>query len=361
LGGRCHHVDARTYHGDMLENPWVTLDGSRGEGGGQILRTALALSVVTQRPFSMEQIRAGRAKPGLRRQHLACVHAAARLCGAVVRGDELSSQRLQFEPGRALVPALDIDIGSAGSTALVLQTLLPPALLAAHPIRATIRGGTHNPMAPSLDFLRQVFVPALTQMGAQVEIGCERHGFMPAGGGVATLHVEPYPLGALHRSEAGPVVRRRATAVLARLPTHVADRELEVVRQELGFAPEECEVREVPAACPGNALLLYAERAGGGCELITGLGERGTRAELVARGACQELRAWLEAEAPVGEHLADQLLLPMVLGGGGQFRCSPLSSHTETNIETIAAFVPERRPVVRRDGATWLVEVPPPG
>ncbi len=342
----------------MSLDPMVSLDGSRGEGGGQILRTALALSVVLRRPFTMEKIRAGRAKPGLRLQHLACVQAAARLCSAEVRGAELGSQRLWFAPGPALLSVLDIDIGSAGSAALVLQTVLPPALLAPHSMRVTVRGGTHNPMAPSLDFLAHVFAPALEEMGAKLEVTCERHGFVPAGGGVATLTVEPRPLGALVRVRAGELVRRRATSVLARLPTHVGDRELAEVRRVLGWRPDECEVREVTAACPGNALLLYVEREGGGRELVTGLGERGLRAEAVASRACAELRAYLDAEVPVGEHLADQLLLPMALGGGGAFRCHPLSSHTETNVETLAAFLPARRPRVSADGAAWMVEVP---
>lgn len=338
----------------------IELDGSRGEGGGQILRSALALSVVTGQPFSMVNIRAGRAKPGLRLQHLACVRAAAMLCDAEVRGDEVSSQRLWFAPGPALRDELTIDIGSAGSAALVVQTLLPPALMAAHPIRATITGGTHNPMAPSLDFLIEVFAPLLRSMGARVELSLPRHGFVPAGGGQAVMAVEPAPLGGLELVEVGEVVRRRATSIVARLPTHVAERELAAVRAQLGWAASECEIRDVPADGPGNALLLFVERAGGGRELVTGLGERGTRAELVARRACDELAAWLAAEVPVGEHLADQLLLPMALGGGGRFRCNEPSLHTTTNIDTLAAFLPSRRPSARRDGASWIIEVPPP-
>lgn len=336
----------------------VELDGSRGEGGGQILRSALALSLVTRRPFVIERIRAGRAKPGLRRQHLACVRAAAMMCGAAVRGDEVGSQRLSFAPGDELVEALEIDIGSAGSTALVVQTLLPPALLAARPFSARILGGTHNPMAPSLSFLSEVFAPLLLRMGAKVAIGCPRLGFAPAGGGVATLATEPAPLGGLELLEAGEVIERRATAILARLPTHVADRELRCVREALGWAASECRTEEVAGDGAGNALLLYAERAGGGRELVTGLGERGTRAELVAERACAELRGWLDAGVPVGEHLADQLLLPMALGDGGRFRCAEPSLHTTTNVDTIAAFLPARRPVARRDGASWIIEVP---
>ncbi len=352
---------ASSYLGAMSMSDPVSLDGSRGEGGGQILRSALALSVITGRPFTIERIRAGRAKPGLRLQHLACVRAAARLCGAEVRGDEVSSQRLSFSPGPELVEALEIDIGSAGSVALVVQTILPPALLARHPVRATITGGTHNPMAPSLDFLIEVFAPLLRAMGGDVALELSRHGFAPAGGGVATMTTAPSQLGALELIAAGEVVRRRATCVTARLPTHVAERELAAARAQLGWDADECEVRDVPADGPGNALLLYAERAGGGRELVTGLGERGLRAETVAERAASELRRWLDAEVPVGEHLADQLLLPMALGGGGRFRCAEPSSHLTTNIDTLEAFLPARRPVVRQDGASWIVEVPPPG
>lgn len=341
--------------GDLVE-----LDGARGEGGGQILRSALALSVITGRPFTIEKIRAGRAKPGLRKQHLACVRAAALQSGAQVSGDEVGSMRLSFAPGPELVEALEIDIGSAGSAALVVQTLLPAALTAVRPFSARITGGTHNPMAPSLDFLLEVFAPLLARMGARVELACPRHGFAPSGGGVATLRVEPAALGSLELVELGEVTVRRATAVLARLPTHVGDRELQAVQRELGWAPGDCSIRDVPADGPGNALLLYVERGGGGRELITGLGERGLRAEAVAARTCAELRSWLEAEVPVGEHLADQLLLPMALGGGGRFRCAAPSLHTTTNVETIAAFLPARRPHLRQDGASWIIEVPPP-
>jgi RNA 3'-terminal phosphate cyclase (ATP) len=204
----------------------------------------------------------------------------------------------------------------------------------------------------------EVFAPILTRMGARLTIGCPRLGFAPAGGGVATLTTEPAPLGALELVEAGEVTSRCATAVLARLPTHVGERELACVRDELGWSEAECRVQEVPADGTGNALLLYAERAGGGRELVTGLGERGTRAELVASRAVAELRAWLDAEVPVGEYLADQLLLPMALGRGGRFRCAEPSLHTTTNVETIAAFLPGRRPTLRQEGSSWLVEVP---
>ena len=325
----------------------VTIDGSRGEGGGQILRTSLALSVITKRPLRMTKIRAGRAKPGLRRQHLACVEAAAQLCGAQTTGAKLGSQELQFTPGEAFADALDIDIGSAGSTTLVVQTVLVPALVAGKPLRIVVHGGTHNPLAPPFDFLDRVFVPHLRAMGGDVRLVLERHGFAsgrdihdePAQHrGQLAVHVAPGELRPIVIVDAGEVTERHATAILARLPTHVADRELARVRDRLGFAHHECEVREVRDAGTGNVLMLEVAR--GACrELVTAFGEKGLRAELVADRACSELAAYLDANVPVGEHLADQLLLPLAVAGGGRMRCAPLSLHATTNIETIERFL----------------------
>jgi len=168
----------------------VEIDGSHGEGGGQILRTSLALAMLTGRPLEMSRIRAGRAKPGLRRQHLACVEAAARLCHAEVHGARVGSQELAFRPGAITGGVLDIDIGSAGSTTLVVQTILVPAIAAGVALRAVIRGGTHNPLAPPFEFLDRAWLPHLRAMGARVELTLDRHGFAPggepAGGGRAT-------------------------------------------------------------------------------------------------------------------------------------------------------------------------------
>lgn len=357
--------------------PPVEIDGAHGEGGGQILRTSLALSMITGKPLHMRQIRAGRAKPGLRRQHLACVQAAARLCGAYVTGDKVGSQELTFEPGPigggpdAAGPFdLTVDIGTAGSTSLVVQTILVPAIAAGIALTARVLGGTHNPMAPPFDFLERVFVPHLRAMGADVTLTLDRHGFAVGGGapGKVDWHDDETP----HRGQltltigagsalrpielvtAGAITARRATAVLARLPTHIGERELGVVRERLGFAKEDCRVLEVAGAGgPANLLLLEVEREGGR-ELVTRFGERGLRAEVVADRACTELDEFLRAGVPVGEHLADQLLLPLAVAGGGRFRCAPLSSHAVTNIATIGRFldVPIR---VAPDGDAVLV------
>ncbi|MEO7735030.1 MAG: RNA 3'-terminal phosphate cyclase [Kofleriaceae bacterium] len=327
----------------------VEIDGARGEGGGQILRTSLALAMITGRPLRMTKIRAGRAKPGLRRQHLACVEAAAQLCHGEVRGATLSSQALELIPRAITGGELTIDIGTAGSTTLVVQTILVPALAAGLPLRAVITGGTHNPLAPPFDFLDRVYAPHLRAMGADVTLTLDRHGFASGGGGrdrggdqahgQLTLTIGAgAALRPIEVVTAGPIVARRATAILARLATHVGERELAVVQDRLGFAASECEVREVTAGGVANVLLLEVERAEGR-ELVSAFGEKSVRAELIAQRACDELAAFLAADVPVGAHLADQLLLPLAVAGGGRFRAQPLSLHATTNIETIAQFL----------------------
>ena len=327
----------------------VEIDGSRGEGGGQILRTSLALSMITGRPLVMRNIRAGRAKPGLRRQHLACVLAAKQLSDADVYGAEVGSKFLDFRPKQIEAKELDIDIGSAGSTSLVVQTILVAAIVAGKRLRAVVHGGTHNPMAPPFEFLSRVFLPHLHAMGARVTLELDRYGFATGGGashdeltqyrGQLTLVVEPGALAPIEVVEAQPIRERRATVILARLPTHVADRELVVVQERLGFSKAECEVRDVSdAGGPANVLMIEIDR-GSSRELVTGIGEKGLRAEVVAERGCTAVQHYLDANVPVGEHLADQLLLPFALARGGRFRAAPLSLHSTTNIETIRAFL----------------------
>ena len=334
----------------------VDIDGSRGEGGGQILRTSLALSAITGRPITMRNIRAGRAKPGLRRQHVACVDALAKLCGATVHGAKVDSKYLELTPGPITGGDLAIDIGTSGSTTLVVQTILIPAITSGHAVRASIRGGTHNPMAPPFEFLERVFLPHLRAMGADVTLTLDEHGFVGDRGGALgqlTLEVRGGALRPIELLAAGEVTEIHAAAIVSRLPSHVADRELAIVRAR--FPTAACEVREVTAGSTGNVLTIELVRAHGR-ELVTGFGEKGVRAELVAERACDEAAAFLAADVPVGEHLADQLLLPLALAGGGRFRCAPLSLHATTNIETIGLFLdlPIR---VEPDGASAIVTI----
>src|SRR5687767_12728897 len=298
--------------------------------------------MITGRPLVMTNIRAGRAKPGLRRQHLACVQAAQQLSNAVVHGAEVGSKYLEFDPQGIEPKHIDIDIGSAGSTSLVVQTILVPAIVARQALQLTVHGGTHNPMAPPFDFLSRVFLPHLHAMGARVTMTLDRPGFATGSGashdevtqyrGQVTVLVEPGALAPIEIVDVHPIRERHATAMLARLPTHIADRELAIVRERLGFSAIECETRDVSGAGgPANVLMIEIDR-GTSRELVTGYGEKGVRAELVAERACTDVLAYLHANAPVGEHLADQLLLPFAIAGGGKFRSAPLSLHSTTNI-----------------------------
>lgn len=322
------------------------LDGSMGEGGGQILRSALGLSLVTGTPFRIDNIRKKRKKPGLLRQHRTAVLAATRVGCATSEGDELGSRSLTFVPGGIAPGEYHFDIGSAGSTSLVLQAILPALLLAPGPTCVVIEGGTHNPWAPPFEFLAHAFLPLLHRMGADVTIELARPGFHPGGGGKIVVTVQPMADGAqlqpLHLTERGKLRRRMATAKVANLPTHIADRELDEVRRKLELRPDEIVVKEMPdARGPGNALTIRYEFEHV-TEVFTAFGESGKPAEAVARGAVRETRRYLKTDAPVGVHLADQLLIPMAMAGEGSFRTMPLTEHTRTNIEVVEQFLPVR-------------------
>ena len=322
---------------------WVemrVIDGSLGEGGGQVLRTALALSLVSGEPFRIARIRARRPKPGLRHQHLAAVRAAAEVGAAEVVGAALGSQELTFWPRRVAGGTYRWDVGTAGSVSLVLQAVLPALVLASQGSRVELSGGTHNPQAPPYEFLDRVLLPVLREMGVGVRARLERYGFYPAGGGRMVVEVEPARrLRPLVLSSRGPLGGWEAVALFSRLPAQVAVRELAVVRQRLGWGEEVCRAREVPSPGPGNALLL-AVWGEGFSEVVTAFGRRGVPAEEVAREAAEAMARFLTLEVPVGEHLADQLLPYLALAGGGRFRTLPLSLHARTVIEVVKAFFP---------------------
>jgi len=316
----------------------ISIDGSQGEGGGQILRSALALAMVTGRPFRIDKIRSGRPKPGLLRQHLTALQAAAAVSGARVLGAELGAMSVTFEPGPIRGGEFDLAVGTAGSTTLVLQTILPALIHAGVSARVSLSGGTHNPFAPPYDFIALAFLPRLAQMGANVSMALETHGFYPAGGGKFTAVIEPGQLRPVtwHRRGAVEVTAR---AIVSALSGHIAKRELEVVRERLGLERHCAHIDTVMSpAGPGNmlAVMIKSEE---GCEVITGFGAKGVTAEQVALAVCDEVERYLAVDAPIGVHLADQLLLPMMLAGGGAFRTMAPSAHTMTNIDVIRRFV----------------------
>lgn len=335
----------------------ITIDGSQGEGGGQILRTALALSLVSGRPFTIDKIRARREKPGLMRQHLTAVEAAAKIGNARVEGAALRSSKLVFHPGQVVPGDYTFAIGTAGSVTLVLQTVLPPLLMAGGPSRLTLEGGTHNPFAPPFDFLQKAFLPLLNRMGAQVTAELDRPGFYPAGGGRFRVEIAPAPLQRVDIPERGPIRRRVARALVSNLPRNIAERELAIIEKKLDC--DEYRVEQVPnARGPGNVVLVEIESEHI-TEVFTGFGERGKPAETVAEEVVNDARAYLAAGVPVGECLADQLLIPMALAGGGSFTTLSLSRHTKTNAEVIRLFLDVDVGFEQLSPHVWRVEVRP--
>ena len=339
----------------------ITIDGSMGEGGGQVLRTSLGLSLVTGKPFRIENIRAGRSKPGLMRQHLTAVRAAAEVGDTKVSGDVIGSRELTFEPGAVRPGQYEFAVGTAGSATLVLQTVLPALIVADAPSRLTLKGGTHNPWSPPFDFLAKAFLPLLARMGANVMATLVRPGFYPAGGGEFTVEIAPPADGRLRPLELlerGEIVSRRARAVVARLPEHIAQRELRVVEKKLGWTGDALAVEQAhDSVGPGNIIMLEIA-SHNVTEVFTAFGEKDVRAEAVAHKAVDEARAYLAAGVPVGPHLADQLLVPVAMAGG-RFRTVAPTRHTTTNIEVIQKFMDVAVSVTRveQDRDVWEIDV----
>lgn len=317
----------------------IELDGEAG--GGQLLRTALSLSLCTGIGFTMERIRARRARPGLMRQHLTAVQAAAAVGQARVHGAELGATSLRFEPGEVLPGDYQFSTGSAGSTTLVLQTVLPALWRCTRPSRLRLEGGTHNPLAPSVDFIADSYLPSLRQLGLQAHVALERHGFYPAGGGMVTATVEPQgQLSGAVLDTRGALDGIEAFALLSALPSDIGRRELAVLEKQLGLAPDVLHIRAVKSPTgPGNALLVKVRHANH-VETFAGYGERGVTAESIAHAVAREVKAYLAVDVYAGEHLADQLLLPMALAGRGEFTTRAISDHLQSNARLIEKFLP---------------------
>ncbi len=318
----------------------ITLDGSMGEGGGQILRTALALSMATSQPFRIDNIRAGRPKPGLMRQHLTAVAAATQICGAQASGVEMGAQWLEFRPGAIQPGQYHFAVGTAGSATLVLQTVLPALLLANGQSSVELEGGTHNPYAPPFDFLEKCFLPVINAMGPRVTARLERPGFYPAGGGKFRVTIDPVKkLAPIHFTEPEKIVRRSGRVLIAGMPNTVAQRQLEVLGRRTGWDASCFTIESLPeSAGPGNAVVLELQ-SDQLTEILTGFGQKGVSSEAVIEQLGGQMRSYITAKVPVGHYLADQLLLPMALAGGGSFLTIPLSRHSKTNIEVIQKFL----------------------
>ncbi|MCF6220046.1 MAG: RNA 3'-terminal phosphate cyclase [Robiginitomaculum sp.] len=322
-----------------MEKREISIDGSFGEGGGQVLRTSISLSAITGVPVRIDNIRAGRRKPGLMRQHLTSIKAAAEICGAKVEGLELRSDAISFEPGEILGGDYRFDIGSAGGTVLVAQTIIPILSHAKTASTATIIGGTHNMWAPTFDYLERAFLPQYNKMGGRVSAELIKYGFVPAGGGEIALSVRPTTeKRALDLQERGEKTGANIVAVLANLKRDIANREIKAITKRMDIDKSASEILHVESPGPGNAVSVFMDYENV-TEVFIGLGQHGVRAEAVAGLVVDEARGYFTSEAAVGPHLADQLLLPMALMKGGVFTTTEITEHTRTNINIIKRFV----------------------
>ena len=315
------------------------IDGSQGEGGGQILRSTLALSMCTGTPVRIENIRAGRRKTGLLRQHLACVRASKEITNAKVIGDELGSSIVEFRPGVIKAATYDFAIGSAGSTSLLFQTVLPALLMADAESVVSFSGGTHNDLAPSFDFIKHCFIPALASINLDIKAELNAYGFMPNGGGKWTATIQPIKgMTALDMMSIGKIQSRQAVVTQSGVSRSVAERELGRIKKKLQWADGDLRINQVDSIGPGNVVSLRVSD-GHINEVIDVVGAKQLTAERVAGRAIASMKRYLKSGAAVGEYLCDQLLLPLALGNGGRFTTVEPSLHTKTNIDVIKEFI----------------------
>lgn len=335
----------------------ISIDGSEGEGGGQVVRNALALSLVTGQPFRITNIRGRRDKPGLMRQHLTAVEAACAIGQAECEGAAIGASEVIFRPGAVRAGDYHFAVGTAGSTSLVLQTVLMPLVLADEPSRLVLEGGTHNMAAPPFEFIARVFLPILNRMGPRVEARLLRHGFFPRGGGRIEVDIAPAVLAPIECISRGDRQGASGTALIAGLPGEIAAREIGIAQSLLDWPEEAFAIRQLPEEMgPGNALLLEANFAEV-TEIVTGFGRLGKSAESLARTATQRMAGYLASGAFAGPYLADQLLLPLALAGSGAFTTVKPSQHALTAACVIEIFTGRQVAFSRQGDGTHLVRV----
>lgn len=335
----------------------IIIDGSFGEGGGQVLRTSLALSMTQGKPFHIKNIRANRKKPGLMHQHLTAVNAAVQISNAEAEGNELGSCELYFTPKTVIPGKYSFSVGTAGSCTLVFQTILPALLMADHESELVLEGGTHNPFAPPSDFLEKTFLPLICRMGPDVRISLDRPGFYPAGGGKITVRIIPgKKLLPLELTERGEIRHRHVRGIVSNLPESVAEREIKFIRKKTEWPDQMVVEKTTHSRGPGNVVLIEIESRHI-TEVFAGFGKKGVRAEQVAERTLKQAREYLNAGVPVGKHLADQLLIPMVLAGRGKIRTLSPTRHTTTNIEVVKWFADTDILLNQADDNIWEIEV----
>lgn len=302
--------------------------------------------MLTGQAFRMHSIRAARAKPGLMRQHLTCVTSAAEISNATVDGAEINSQEIIFRPGTLRAGRYHFPIGTAGSSTLLAQTLLPALWSLDQPSHLRLEGGTHNPMAPTMDFIMRSWLPALEKMGINLQAKLLRLGFAPAGGGVIEFDIpENTALQQIAFSERGKEISRTIFCLCANISKNIAEKETGKLLRNLKWEGESAPNVEIinTQDCDGSGNTLSAELIYENItNHFTSFGAWKKSSAAVAHELAKMLRDYLKSEAPVDPHLADQLLLPMALAEGGEFLTTTLTPHIKTNIATIEQFLPAR-------------------
>jgi len=344
----------------------IEIDGSMLEGGGQILRMSIAISAVSGVPVKVFNIRAKRSNPGLRPQHMTAIKAVAELVDARVEGLRVGSRELTFIPRTIRGGRFSFDIGTAGATTLVLQSLMPASAYAPSPVDVEVKGGTNNPMAPPIDYVERVLIPMLSRMGYRCRLSLLRRGFYPRGGGIIRLHVDPVKaLEPIELSEGGRVVRVTGVAYSCRLPGHIVDRmarSAEAKLREAGLRDVEIEreaLQPDSPKCsmdPGCGILLVAETDRGALIASDSLGERGKPAERVGEEAARSLIDQVKAGAAVDKHMGDQLLIYMALAKGtSRIRVAELTLHAATCVELLRRLLNVRIEVEGELGRPALI------
>ncbi|OHB34987.1 MAG: RNA 3'-terminal-phosphate cyclase [Planctomycetes bacterium GWA2_39_15] len=332
-----------SYPFSFMRNDIIKIDGSFGEGGGQILRTALSLSAITKKPFEIYNIRASRKTPGLSPQHLQAVNATAQICNAEVIGNQLRSTDLKFYPGEIQAGTYHFNIGTAGSVSLVLQTIFYPLSLADKPSLITIIGGTHVTHSPCIDYLTQQWLYFLKKIGFDAAIKTLRAGFYPRGGGEVSVRINPASLQhPLRIDDRGKFIKVKGLSTISNLDINIAQRQqLQAKKRLLEYGiPHEISVEEMPAIGKGTMLLLVGKFEHSQCCYFS-LGAIGKRAETVADEACNEFFHFLKTKGIIDEYLADQLIIPLALTKGSSLFITPrITQHLLTNIDVVKLFLP---------------------
>jgi RNA 3'-terminal phosphate cyclase (ATP) len=334
----------------------VLIDGSTGEGGGQVIRTSLSLAAITGRAVEIVNVRARRTRPGLQPQHLTAVRSAAAMCVATLEGAELGSSRLVFAPAGPPVPGrYHFEIGTAGAAPLVMQTVLVPLALAEGSSHVTVLGGTHLPHAPPADYLAHPYLHALAQAGINAEASYDAAGFYPRGGGRIEATVRGNTtLTRVELTERGRLRSLRARVITCGLPEHVAERGRTTIEQSMKQVGRRVEVEclDLPSAGTGAAVVLAAE-CEGGYGAFTSIGERGKPMEKVAEEPCREFMEWWKRGAACDEHLADQLVLPLSLAPGeSRWTTAAVTEHLRTVLWVAQQFLPIEYTLEEREDGT---------